>query len=353
MIGQPFDKTAPHVLIVRTSALGDIVQGLPVLEALKQLRPEARVGWVVESRFAELLEGHPAIDVLISIRSREWRQRLLDPETRRQISATRQALRAFDADIALDLMSNFKAASLAWLSGARRRVGLASPHRREPASGWMINHSVEPFGIHAVDRALSVLRPFGLRDPVAPHGGEALVGTELDGDSMDLPSAFAILHPGAGWRNKELPPAVWGRVCELFGEQTGIAVLIVTGPGEEQLGEATAAASRGAGKHLHLPGLQPLVALQRRATLVLGGDTGPLHLANALNRPLVCVMGPTDPARHGPWLRPEGVISQRLPCSYCHKRLDSARGCLVGLSPVSIAKKAAEIASHGKFSDFH
>ena len=123
MIGQLFDKEEPRVLIVRTSAFGDIVQGLPVLEALKELRPRSRVGWVVEDRFAELLEGHPAIDALIPIRSRKWRKTPFDSETQNEIRTTRNALQSFDAEIALDLMSNFKAASLTRLSGAKCRGG--------------------------------------------------------------------------------------------------------------------------------------------------------------------------------------------------------------------------------------
>lgn len=335
---QPFQRSAPRVLIVRTSAFGDIIQGLPVLEALRKLRPEATVGWAVESHFSELLLGHTGIDRLFLIRSKQWRQRPLATATLKGISLLRRDLLEFGADIALDLMSNTKAALLTVLSGAPIRVGLARAYRREPASSLFLNHAVEPLGAHAVERALSVLRPFGLERACAPLGGDQLQEGELPHRLPDRP--FAVIHPGAGWRNKELPTRTWARVARGLSEQAGLRILVVTGPGEDDLGRSIEAQSERVARHLALPGLSPLVALHRRASLVLGGDTGPVHLARSLERPVVCVMGPTDPDRHGPWLAPSSTVVERLECSFCHKRLDSPRGCLVGLPAKTILEAA-------------
>ena len=162
-----------NVLIVRTSALGDVVHALPVLAALRRGLPRARIGWVVEERFAPLLAGHPQIDELLVVRLRAWRRRPFAATVRREVGAARAALRRFGADVALELMGNHKGGILARWSGARRIVGPSRPYRREKSSALWINEPVDAPGPHAIDRALDLLPALGLdRAPVDLGGGQ-------------------------------------------------------------------------------------------------------------------------------------------------------------------------------------
>ncbi|HKI86346.1 MAG TPA: glycosyltransferase family 9 protein, partial [Thermoanaerobaculia bacterium] len=202
-----------RILILRTSALGDIVHALPVLNALRRHLEDAKIAWVVEEAFAPLLSTYPGLDAVISIRARDWRHRVTHAATRREIGATLRAMRAFHPDIALDLMGNYKAAVLARLSGASRRVGFDRRSRRERSSAMWINQPVSPRGLHAVDRMLSLLDALSLpREPADFGGDRLLAGATTDAD-LRSGSPFALIHPGAGWGNKRYPASWWGEVA--------------------------------------------------------------------------------------------------------------------------------------------
>src|SRR3954462_8579919 len=143
-----------RVLIVRTSALGDVVHALPVLTALRRQLPEARIGWVVEEGMAPLLTGHPDLDELLVVRLRQWRK--VSRQGLGALGGFVSELRRFAADVALDLMGDHKGGGISRVSGGRPRIGFARSHRREPASAVFINRPGVPRGIHAVDRMLSL-----------------------------------------------------------------------------------------------------------------------------------------------------------------------------------------------------
>jgi heptosyltransferase-1 len=330
-----------RILIVRTSALGDVIHALPVLTALRRHLPEARIGWVVEEGMAPVLAGHPDLDELLVVRLRQWRKvsRRGLGELRRFVSE----LRRFSADVALDLMGNHKAGAISRLSGARTRIGFARPHRREPSSALFINRPVVPRGAHAVDRMLSLLDPLGLPPEPADFGPEKLFREEPPAALEVLaahPEPFALLHPGAGWTNKRYPTAWWGRAARLLQAETGLPTWVAAARGEEGLAAEVEAAGEGAARVVPAPDLPTLAALIRRAKLMLGGDTGPSHLARALGTPLVMVMGPTDPERHGPYGDPDGAVCKPLPCSFCYQRLPEIKACMLEVPPRQIAARA-------------
>ncbi len=349
-----------NILIVRTSALGDIVHCLPVLAALRRSLPQARIGWVVEERFAPLLAGHPQIDELIVVRLRAWRKNLLAAAARREMGAARAALRRFAADVALDLMGNHKGALLARLSGARRLVGAARPYRREKSSALWINQPVATPGPHAVDRALDTLRALGLERSPVDLGGGLLPRAEADVEELLPPQAapFVAIQAGAGWGNKTYPAAGWGRVAAEIRDRAALEVRVPVAPGEEDLAREVVAASGGAARAVDVGPLPLLTAFLARSRLVLGGDTGPVHLAHALGTPVVCVMGPTDPRRNGPYLGDEegasvggasvGVLWHRLPCSNCYQRYAEPKACLLAFPPQVVAERAVQVLETGR-----
>lgn len=341
-----------RILLIRTSALGDVVHCLPVLTALRRHWPDATLGWVIEEALLPLIEGHPDLDEVIPVRLRKWRHHLGRRETWRQIRTARGRLRSFRADVVLDLMGNHKAGALAFVSGCRRRIGLAKKDRREPSSALWINEQVPAPRPHAVDRALAVLAALEVPAEPVDFGGDKLFrGARLPEDlpeklGGELPPRFALLPPGAGWHNKRYPTASWGRVARRLAEEAGVVTLLPCGPGEEPLAEAVAEAAGSLGDgtpaahSLGLVSLPGLAALMRRAALVMGGDSGPTHLAQALGAPVLCVHGPTDPARHGPYGAPGHAVVRPLPCSFCYKRFDEPKACLLALPPEAVAERA-------------
>jgi heptosyltransferase-1 len=333
-----------RVLIVRTSALGDVIHALPVLTALRRHLPEAKIGWVVEEGMAPVLAGHPDLDELLVVRLRHWRK--VSGQGLGELGSFLGALRRFSADVALDLMGNHKAGVLSRLSGAGRRIGFARSHRREPSSAFWINRPVVPRGTHAVDRMLSLLDALDVPPEPADFGPEKLF-REVPPAVRELvaahPEPFALLHPGAGWANKRYPPGWWGQAAGRLRAETGIATWIATARGEENLAAEVEAASDGAARGVPAADLPTLAALIRRSRLMLGGDTGPTHLAQALGTPVVMVMGPTDPERHGPYGAPESAVFKRLPCSFCYKRLDETKPCLFEVPPRRVVERALEV----------
>lgn len=322
--------------------MGDIVHTLPVLMALRRSFPGAQIAWVVEAVWSRLLDGHPDVDRLIRVRTKAWRKTLAVSEIRRAV----REMRDFDADVAFDLMGNWKGAVLARLSGARRIVGAAAGDRREGSSAWLMRETTAVRGAHAVDRSLSLLGALPLAPSEADFGGERLLtaappeAAELLAQSERPP---VLILTGAGWANKQWPMAWWAEVArELDGR--GYDVWLPTAPGEEALAAEVAARSGGAARPVDATDFALFAALCRHARLLLGGDTGPLHLAHALGTPVLCLVGPTEPSRNGPY-SPRGgeaehrVLFHRLPCSGCYKRFDGPRACLLSITPERVLER--------------
>jgi heptosyltransferase-1 len=353
-----------RVLLIRTSALGDVVHCLPVLTALRRHQPGARIGWVVEDSLAPLLEGHPDLDELLAVRLRHWRSRPLAPRTLREVAGFLERLRLFSADVVLDLMGNHKAGVIGALALSDRLIGPARRDRREPSSACWIGEPVALEGTHVVERALSLLRSLGIPDEPADFGGEKLFPAAAP--PPDLPPRFFLVHPGSAWPNKRYPPELWGQAARQLASQSGLPGLVVHGPGEAELARRAAASSGDALAVLATADLATLTAVLRRADLLMGADTGPLHLAHALGTTVLCLLGPTSPETHGPLGgRPGGpagaargaaprdaptsaaptsaTLFRRLPCSFCHQRFDEPKACLTTLPPRDVAERAARL----------
>ena len=339
-----------RILLLRTSALGDVVHCLPVLRALRRTLPEARIAWVVEKVFAPILDGHPDLDTVIPVRMRGWRKKPFSRPVRREIFDAVGAMRSFRPDVALDLMGNHKAGVLARLSGAKRILGARRQDRREPSSALWIRETVPVASRHAVDRALDLLAPLDVPSAPVDFGGDLLLKPappEAEAFLATRRRPFVLIQAGAGWGNKTYPPALWGEVARCLGAAAGVDVLVPIAPGEAHLAEGVVEASDGAAEAVDAGSFFVLAALVRESRLLLGGDTGPLHLAHALGTPVLAVMGPTDPERHGPYGSTDATLVHRLPCSFCYKRLEEAKACLLHVSPRSIVARALDLLGHG------
>jgi len=288
--------TSPRILIVRLSAIGDAIQSMPVACALRERFSQAFLAWAVESRAAALLRGHEALDQLIEL-PRGW---LKSPGG---VWRLRRQLHALRFDVTIDVQGLTKSALLARLSGARRRIGFGNPGGRE-LSKWLNNERVDPQATHVVDRYLELLEPLGIESPtvrfqVPEHETDRATAEKII-EQMRLEGGFAVINPGAGWPSKLWPLERYAAVARHLGSAWDLPALVVwAGPAEQAMAEqlATAATVRVAPPTT----LCELAALARRAKLFIGSDTGPLHLAAAVDTPCVGLYGPWPAARHGPY----------------------------------------------------
>jgi heptosyltransferase-1 len=307
------DSNIERLLIVRLSAMGDVIHTLPAAQALRDTFPEAMIGWVIEERWAELLcapgtarrgprsEQRPLADWVHPVNLTGWRKSLLTVSTLQQIAKVWNDIRAAHYDVAVDLQGAIRSAVLARWSGARVVYGGAEP-RESPASLWYTRRAVAR-GAHVVEQNLAVAEAVAQRRLSVPR---VALPRDVEAERrMDQRLAevrvgdYAILNPGAGWGAKRWPAKRYGRVaCHL--KELGVCAILNYGPGEEDLAREAEAASEGAARAMKCS-ISELIALTRRARLFIGGDTGPMHLAAALRVPVVAIFGPTDPARNGPY----------------------------------------------------
>jgi lipopolysaccharide heptosyltransferase I len=296
-----------RILIVRLSAIGDVLHGLPVLCALRDALPKAYLAWVVEGRTAELLRGHRALDELVGV-PRGW---LKQPRT---VLSLRRRLRAARFDVAIDMQGLTKSAVAAWLSGAKRRIGFAGRDGRE-LSRLLNNERVLPTRTHVVERNLELLAPLGITNPPARFGLEdepADAQFALEAVAAARLSRFAVINPGAGWPSKVWPAARYGAVARWLGQRHGLPSLVVwAGEVEKQWAQTIVGESAGAAMLAPPTTLRELAALVRLADLFVGSDTGPLHLAAAVGTPCVGLFGPVPAERNGPY-GPQHVAVQRV-----------------------------------------
>jgi lipopolysaccharide heptosyltransferase I len=334
------------ILLIKLSALGDVVQTIPVLNKLRRRYPAAQLDWLTTPAIAELLRHNPAISNVIEFSRDEWSAPWRPAPF---VSAARLAaqLHRTRYDLVLDLQGQLRSAVFAKLSGATVRIGFDRPRaemwaaspRKFPQEtrkhawqgaregSWLAytDHIAVPsIDVHAVDRYLSVGAMLGLDDGAAdfsfPIPQEAHARIEALFDYYDIAKAKVIaMAPGTIWETKEWRPDGFAAVARHF-LQKGFAVTLIGSDHERPVCEAVAAAAPGT---INLAGettLSELAALLAHAAICISNDSGPMHLAVALDRPVVSIFGPTDPVWAGPYRREGAVLRADLPCSPCYLR---------------------------------
>jgi heptosyltransferase-1 len=335
-----------RILLIRTSSLGDIVHCLPALRALRRHFPDATIGWVVEEVFAPLLAHDPDLDQLLTVRLRQWRRSPFSAATVAELRSSLGRLPAFGADVVLDLMGNHKAGALAALTTCDRRIGLSGQWRRERSSAAWLSEWVEASGRHAVDRALAVASALGMPPEFMGFGPEKILAAAGDVAAPAGSGDHIVIHPGAAWPSKRYPAERWGRVAAALAAETGRTVLVSAGPGETELQDEVERASGGAARRVAAADLPRLISLLSGASLVLGGDTGPLHLAHALGVPTLFLHGPTDPATHGPYRAPERALRAPEPAGSAGYRGGDGSAEAVDLPEALVVERALALASN-------
>jgi heptosyltransferase I len=298
-----------NVLVVRLSAMGDAIHALPL--AASAAAAGARVGWVIERAFAGVLEGNPSCATIIVADTKAWRRRLFAASTWRDLARLRAELARFRADVVLDPQGNWKSAAVARAAGGHV-VGFAGSVRREPASALLggVRVAPGPEARHAVEEDLALLSAAGIPATVrAPDASYLLTrpAPEADAFVAGLPRPYAVFHPGAGRADKAWGEERFAALALALRNRRGLAPVVSWGPGDEERAARLAALVPGGvtAPRLDIPGLARLAA---RARLFAAGDTGPLHLADALGTRTLSLFGPTDPDRNGPYRFRDGIV---------------------------------------------
>ena len=275
--GLPENGSSPvkTILVVRLGAMGDIIHALPAVLSLKRSFPAARITWIVEAKWCPLLDGSGLVDRIVRFHRHEpgsW-------------MATRKELRTESYDLAVDFQGLIKSALIAWLARPGRIVGYAAP--REKPAGLFYSTHVTPRSQHVVDQAVDLVRAAGASNihpdfPLPPGTPEG-----------NLPAGpFVLASPLAGWTSKQWPLLYYEKLAAGLGQSFGLPLVLNGAPGT---------VPTVAGTLRHESGIAGLINATRRASLVIGVDSGPLHLAAALGKPGVAIFGPTDPLRNGPF----------------------------------------------------
>jgi heptosyltransferase I len=307
-----------RLLIVRLSSLGDLVHTLPVVPALSAGFPDAQLDWVVDARWSPFMRLVRGINEVIPLQaSASGYLRCMGSVRRNRYSCV------------IDLQGIYRSAILAWTSGAPRRIGRDRNSARERGAARFYTDRIVPSGQHVAEMSVSLAVHAGARRPVemqfpiqVPNEEILQLRERLSGEGAER---YIVVSPGGGWKSKCWPAERFGALCAEMSRRYGMRSIINVARGEEELGQSVVANSSPAKPMIFCPALPQLVALLSQALLVVGGDTGPLHLAAALGTRVVALFGATNAARNGPL--PRGVVIQNHPSDLPnYQRGDYVRG---------------------------
>jgi ADP-heptose:LPS heptosyltransferase len=281
-------------LVVRLSSLGDIVHTLPAVSSLRDTCPNAEIVWLTDPRWKLVVESS-------RLASEVW---ATETRSLSSLEAILGRIRRKNFSVAIDYQGLWKSAALPFFGGVPRRIGFSSETVREYGVPILYTDRVHCSRAHIADQNGELSLRAGARRATrsvtlsVPASHEAAVLRELHGSGIER---YVALSPGGGWRSKCWPPDRFGALSRKIRESLGLRSIVNYGPGEESLAVAVRAASGDADPLLYNGELGHLMALLRNALCIVGGDTGPLHLAIALGTPAVALFGPTNPERNGPY----------------------------------------------------
>jgi lipopolysaccharide heptosyltransferase I len=349
-----------NILIVKLSAIGDVVHTLPALNAIRKSFPQARITWLVEEAAAGLLEGHPALDHVIVSRRKSWIKGMRTPQRRRHLKALvafMLKLRRCRYDVVFDFQASIKGAVLIAMVRGRRKIGFGRGLEHQELSYLVLNERIPAVSmeIHALDRGLLLLRAVGIqchnieyRLPItAEHQRRAdrlLADQELAG------RGFVAINPMAQWETKLWDQDKFAQAADRVGSQFGLAVVFTGGP--EDVSYVHAIQDQMTTESINAAGrtdLLTLAALLQRAEAMITTDTGPMHIAAAVGTPTVALFGPTAPWRTGPYGEGHRIIRAHRACSPCfQRRCPDAAACMASISVEQVVSATRDLLTIGK-----
>ncbi len=338
-----------RLLLVKLSALGDVIHTLPTLEALRRGFPRAHLAWLVEEAAAPLVFGHPAVDEVLVVRRRSWLEawgrRGGRRQAAREVRGLIRNLREPGFDIVLDLQGLLKSAVWTAVARSPRKVGY---DRTREGSYLALTERLPPFDpeAHAVRRYLNAAYHLGAPEgpPVFRVPLTAGTGEWLAPVWEEAPGPLVVMHPGARWATKLWPEEKWAALADRL-QRRGPLRVVFTGSRADR---PAIARIRGQMRTptLDLAGRTTLLELARllsQAHLAITTDTGPMHLAAAVGTRVAALFGPTAPGRTGPFGEGHIVVRRGLDCSPCFRKQCPEPHCLSGLTVAEVESAAAEV----------
>jgi heptosyltransferase-1 len=361
----PVDAGRPQrVLIVRIGAMGDVLHAMPAVAALRELHPDWFIGWAIEPGWSELLqtsadfdrasydagrsERMPLVDHWYQVPAKAWAKRPFALSTLSDVNAARCHLRGEQFDICVDMQGSLKSAVVGRMAGAEVFAGPAEP--REAQARWLYKQRVSARSVHVVEQGCELLGG-AVGETLLPAKATLPVDGEAEAwcDRLLAPivataERFVFIAPTAGWGAKQWPAERYGAVAAELGK-AGYRTLVNEALGD-RFADGVIAASAGAAT-LVPSSIGQMVALVRRAGVVIAGDTGPLHLAAALERPVVGLFGPTDPARTGPFGTTARVLRHGSSGTDHSRRAETEEG-LMQITVDEVVEAALELLRDGE-----
>jgi heptosyltransferase I len=343
--------------------MGDVLHAMPAVAALRELHPEWRIGWAIEPVWRELLEAEsethdvawrfsgrdsrrPLVDLWHQVPTREWKRQPFSLTTLEDINALRRELRKNHYDICVDMQGAIRSAVMGRMAGANLFAGAAEP--REGPAAWFYGRKIGVRATHVVEQGCELLgtaagetlRPAKVTLPV-----DAAAERWCDELLAGVGERFVVVSASAGWGAKQWPAERYGAVAVALA-QAGFRTLVNAASSDDAAGRQVVETSGGAAMLVPCS-IGQMIALTRRAKLVIAGDSGPLHLAAALERPVVGLYGPTDPARNGPY----GTVSRVLRHASSrtdHSRHQEAETGLMQITTGEVVEAALELLRGGQ-----
>lgn len=341
----PLHEYQPRrIALLKPSALGDIVHSLPVLSALRQRFPTAHISWIISSSYAPLLQGHPDLDAVLSFDRGAWRTAW--GQAVRHYGSFIQHLRQARFDLVIDLQGLLRTGIMALCSGAPRRVGLATARE---GSAWSCTDIIDHprlRQLHAVERYWQIIKALGggglpvqFRVPLQP-AALAWARQLLSA----LPRPWLCLGVGARWETKRWLPEHFAALADTAQHHFGGTVIFLGRSEEQPLAQKVA--RQLAGPVLDVAGrtdLPQLAALLSLADVMIANDSGPLHLAAALGRPVLAPYTCTSVQRHGPYGQEQRTAEAAVRCQGSYLRRCGRLDCMAALTPELLWPRLHEV----------
>ena len=311
-------------LVLRMSALGDIIHTLPAVCVLRESFPNATIDWLVDQKWAPILEENPCINNVMTMDRGSWRS----------VIASVRRIRKAKYTAAIDFQSLYRSAILGRLSGAPRRLGFDANYSRESGAAFFYTDVVSPRRAHKVEHNLELVEAAGARASESRFPLPAVPGATEEVERILAVKGigeYFVLSPGGGWGSKCWPPERYGELHRALAQRYGWRGVISFGSGESDLAENVRRSAGSPEPIVEMFNLKQLIALLRRAKFLVAGDTGPLHLASALGTPVVGLYGPTDPARNGPYSPRDVVVRRAEPEETTYRRSSSPSRAMLAI----------------------
>jgi heptosyltransferase-1 len=335
--------------------MGDVLHAMPAVEALRRRHPGCFIGWAIDPKWSDLLqiagdmddlsqivgrhETRAMVDRWYSVNTGAWRRRPWALGTRADVDVLRTLLQSERFDVCVDMQGAVKSAVIGRMAGAKVFAGPDNP--REGIAKWWYKRRVAVTADHVVEQGCELLgaavgeelKPLPVRVPINEI-------SELWADEEIGKERFCLIAPSAGWGAKVWPAERFGAVAAALGRD-GIRTIVSAPVGGDPAADRVVAASEGHARVLPCP-VGRLIAMTRRAGVVIGGDTGPLHLAAALGRPVVGIYGPTSPLRNGPY-GTRACVLRDAESMTSHKRVSETDPGMLRISVEDVVVAAKEL----------